>query len=625
MYNISIKQKLLTLAILVSVFLLIIAVLASHSIQQIKDLEDTKVLVKENKIMLLTLRRNEKDFLARLSLKYRGQFENNYQTLSNSILQLQGKVSLMSDVDGNKLRQLLTLLDDYKSDFNRIITLNQQIGLTPDEGLRGQLRSAVHKAETLIKEQNLIALQADMLMLRRNEKDFIMRKAEKYIGTLNNNVQVFQNTIANSRLPKLLERNLLQKINAYHQGFKKLSQNYQVLGLTHESGLHGNMRKTVHKTEAIFEEIDQLISQKVVGDLQQIQTELFVLSSVFILLIILSMFFMAISINRRLLILKRHLADVVVSSGDLSVSLIVTGKDEVADISILFNQFVENLKDTFSQIPIFSENLQIASKNNTNVTQQTFQLAVHQQQESDLLEHSAREMFAGSNEISANIQIAAKNANRASEFVIKGKQEIAQVGGSIDSLAEKLQSSAKIINELEQNSTEINVVLEVISGIAEQTNLLALNAAIEAARAGDNGRGFAVVADEVRNLAKQTKESTIQIHQLVEKFQENVANSVSVMQEGSEGAQQAVIDANSAIHTLDEISESVNQIYSLNSQIADASDEQKLRSDEINKNISVINKTAQDAASQSKEANNSSQSIVDIARELQASVAKYTF
>ena len=625
MNNFSIKQKLLTLAIFVSSFLLILALLANHSIQKIKYLEDTKMLVKDNKIILLTLRRNEKDFLARLDMKYQGKFAKNYQLLVQNITALALRVNGMSDIDAQSLSQLLVLLKDYQSDFNNIIKLNQQIGLTPAEGLRGQLRGAVHEAEALIKEQKLIALNADMLMLRRNEKDFIMRQAEKYITKLNKNVEVFKSTIVASQLSQGLALDLLRKITVYQQGFGKLSQNYKLLGLTHESGLHGKMRNTVHQTEEIFKQFDEQLSQKVVDDLQAIKTELSLFSAVFILLVISSLFFMAFSINKRLLILKSHLADVVVSSGDLSVSLKVAGRDEVADISQLFNQFVANLKATFSQIPVFSENLEIASRNNTNVTEQTFQLAINQQKESDLLEYSANEMLEGSNEISSNIQIAAHSANRASEFVKKGKQEIELVGGSIHSLAEKLKSSASIITELEGNSIEISVVLEVIGGIAEQTNLLALNAAIEAARAGENGRGFAVVADEVRNLAKQTKESTIQIHQLVDKFQENVANSVSVMKAGTDGAQKAVQDTQSAINTLNEISDSVNQIYSLNSQIAAASDEQKMRSDEINKNIIVINKTAKDAASQSKVASQSSQSIVEIARALQESVAKYTF
>ncbi|MBP8599009.1 MAG: hypothetical protein KBI24_07325 [Selenomonas sp.] len=81
----------------------------------------------------------------------------------------------------------------------------------------------------------------------------------------------------------------------------------------------------------------------------------------------------------------------------------------------------------------------------------------------------------------------------------------------IRSVESTVGESAKIVDKLGKRSQEIGQIVETISGIAGQTNLLALNAAIEAARAGEHGRGFAVVAEEVRKLAEQSQDAAQQM------------------------------------------------------------------------------------------------------------------
>jgi heme-based aerotactic transducer len=100
---------------------------------------------------------------------------------------------------------------------------------------------------------------------------------------------------------------------------------------------------------------------------------------------------------------------------------------------------------------------------------------------------------------------------------MQGKERIDEQQAQMDNILEHTLAITTEIKHLEEFSSEIKEVLDIVKGIANQTNLLSLNAAIESARAGEHGCGFAVVASEVRKLSEQTKLSVSNVTDLIKK------------------------------------------------------------------------------------------------------------
>ncbi|MCI5517444.1 MAG: methyl-accepting chemotaxis protein [Roseburia porci] len=85
------------------------------------------------------------------------------------------------------------------------------------------------------------------------------------------------------------------------------------------------------------------------------------------------------------------------------------------------------------------------------------------------------------------------------------------------------------MSELHTHTKDMQKIIGIIQQISTQTNLLALNASIEAARAGDAGKGFAVVAEEIRVLSEQTKQSTENIEEIINKLDQNATDTITSM------------------------------------------------------------------------------------------------
>ena len=179
---------------------------------------------------------------------------------------------------------------------------------------------------------------------------------------------------------------------------------------------------------------------------------------------------------------------------------------------------------------------------------------------------AVEELTASINEILEQLKTSADRARETS--AISRQAESGAVYGN-----EKVNETAAAIHEIEEKSTEIENIINIIDQIATQTRLLSLNASIEAARAGESGRGFAIVATEVGNLAAESAEAAKGISKLINDMTVSVKRGVELMGETEEALAKVVDQARGIDSHITEIAEASKEQAVIIEQISLGADQ----------------------------------------------------
>ncbi len=324
-------------------------------------------------------------------------------------------------------------------------------------------------------------------------------------------------------------------------------------------------------------------------------------------------------INRAVLAMQ----EIAEGDGDLSRTLHLEGRDEMAQLGGAFNRFVGRVRNTIAAVSEAVDSMSQATRRMAEVSEQARQGTHEQQRQTTEVAASTTQLTQSARDVQQVSDQGRDAAHAALGCANQGGQALGVTQEALEQLASGVERAAEVVQGLEGDSERIGGVLDVIRGIAEQTNLLALNAAIEAARAGEQGRGFAVVADEVRTLASRTQQSTEEIHGMIERLQLSAREAAAAMQGGREQAHQTVEHARATGESLEQIIKQVQQIASAIDQMATAATQQVASIEQIDRNVRSISEVAQSTDAGAGELESNVQALDTASANLQHLVATF--
>lgn len=529
-------------------------------------------------------RRIEKDFIMTLS----PELLKEYSTLTEDTGKKIGRLAEIH-VEPEVIETAKNLDSEFKqylAAFSKVEKLSTEIGLTVDTGLMGKMRTAAANAEKVATDADNKTIEAALLQVRRQEKDFLARLKASYIEEFREQAELFRRTIDRSALGQGDKTKINGLFRTYSESFESLAK-AKLEVVEAQAAMEQQYDKTLPLLEDLLadsnEDFDIAVNDQT--SMMTTATTLMIVGS--LIIIALSVAFLII-VSRAIVTPITSMTDAMkaLAHGDKTVTIPGTEYgNEIGAMAEAVQVFKDNMIKNDDMVAgqlaeqrAKEERAMIVAERTRqfdNVVKMTLGTVSGASKQ---LETSAQTMQAAAEETNVQSTAVAAASEQASTNVQTVASATEELTASIREIGSQVTQASKIttlavndankakdmVRGLDSAAQKIGQVVALITDIAEQTNLLALNATIEAARAGEAGKGFAVVASEVKNLATQTAKAT-----------EEIAGQIT----GIQGATRLSVDA------IEGIFNRIAEINQISTTIASAIEEQGAATQEIARNV----------------------------------------
>lgn len=579
--RLSVKTQVISITILSLVGITGLAVGANYTSTLVADVTNYNIIATDKASLFgemdkygLEMRRHEKDYLVYQSDESINKYKE--ALLASSIDAEILKLELTNEGHIKILADIVVGFDSHASQFEKIVNLKQELGVSPKVGYFGDLNKAVAATDKTLNEISatlaipgqLKSITIQLLILRLHQNAFMLSGDAEHLNAYEENVKILDKALKKIHIKPRQKKNLKAAIKNYEESFRIWS------------AARDNFNSELVKLNTIYvgfaPQIDQMIeAYKLESEMateQRLGTQassniiLGALAVIIGLIIAAISFLIATNIAQK--IKQLNLRMMSLAEGETEAEIPNIGlKNELGDMAQSLMVFKDNIiarvnseiekkqldADELAKTKYISTLIQNFQANAASSIGEVKQASGRLEDVSKILNDSTADMQSQSQIVSGNVQDTSENvvgAASAAEEMVASISEIASQASNSTAIANtarnKTKETVKVIHALGASAKHIEQVVKLIEEIAEQTNLLALNATIEAARAGDAGRGFAVVANEVKSLANQTAKAT-----------EEIAERVNNIQADSLKANEAIVSVEEIIGTLSDASTGV--------------------------------------------------------------------
>jgi methyl-accepting chemotaxis protein len=606
---------------------------SQHEADRFGALEGLTAKVSEN---LLQARETATQFMQKPTDKKVALHDETVQAAIGRLTQIEAIAETLPEKD--PLRQALTfrpVIKSYTTRFNNVVSAQKLIGFNENDGLQGKLRTAVHSVESKLKTFDQPRLSVLMLMMRRHEKDFMLRGDEKYGDDLTKRAGEFKAELAKADLPDNEKAEILKLMETYKTSFLAYMAGQSTLidETTDLAQIYDRLRPALN---AVRKAADERLAA-VRAELEQVRNYVFWSICITVAAVIGA----ALWFGRRMAapLIRMVAAMEHLAQGDLEREVAkVHRRDEIGKISEALSIFRDKLR----------ENRKLAADQEQAKRQAEVERRQAMLEMADGFERTVGQIVETVSSASSEIEIAAEGLSRTAEathslsanVAAASEQSSASVQSaaaasedmvsSVSEISRQVQESQRVassavaqaeqtnarMSELSQSAGRIGEVVKMISAVAEQTNLLALNATIEAARAGEAGRGFAVVASEVKALASQTAKAT-----------EEIGSQIAQMQSATEQSVGTIKEIGATIRLISEISStvaaSVEAQGAATQKIARNVQQAALGAAQVTSNIGEVNRGASDTGASAGQVHGAARALSNESSRLRSEVEQF--